>query len=383
MSEVRVSEIITETALAGYSAALSPLILNEPLIGGYSEVRASLLANEPLVGGYSNVLATLAVNEPLIGGYSHIRAALAIVESLIPIPPEYEVVTAILPGFGNSAGDHSIPEAALPGTSSTPGLAFTVHMKPTFNTRVSKSVNNTSIRNPLQDYAFWDFDCPYEFLDASAGAGSSLNKLLDFYCARMGPAYPFLVKCPDFYLETNARIGAADGTRLQWDILRWIGAEYFEPVGQVDLANTLSVFISLPETLSVPGSGPYTVTVAHAAAFVADLGVTHSGVPLVKVAGSPATGQYSVTAGVYTFNAAQAGQAMVISYRYLVDPAAYTVTLPNKLVFLSAPAAGGTISWAGQYFFTCYFNDDVLDLEKFAKQLWQLQSLTFHSELLA
>jgi len=367
MSELRVTEIISESLSAGYSNVLAPVVLNEPLIGGYSTVRASL-----------------AINEPLIGGYSKIRASLLIVESLFPVPPEEIMVTAILPGFGNSLADPSIPEAANPATGATPGLAFSVHMKPRFNTRVSTSVNFKSIRTPLAPNPSWEFELPYEFLSDRDQANSSLRTLMGFYCARMGSANPFLVKVPEFYLSTDATIGTADGGRLQWDFLRWVGSEFSEPVGQVDIANTIHVYLTLNETVSVPGSGPYTVTVAHAAAFVEDKGVSIGGTPLTKVASSPAAMQYSVAAGVYTFNSAQHGASAVIDYRYLVDPSAYSVTLPNKIVFGTAPTpAGARISWDGQYFFTCYFDEDMADFEKFADKLWTLQQLTFHSELLA
>jgi hypothetical protein len=49
------------------------------------------------------------------------------------------------------------------------------------------------------------------------------------------------------------------------------------------------------------------VTVANSANFVDDLGVRYSatGLAFVRVASAPAVGQYSVAAGVYTFNVAR------------------------------------------------------------------------------
>ena len=75
---------------------------------------------------------------------------------------------------------------------------------------------------------------------------------------------------------------------------------------------------SLDEAQSVPGSAPYTVTVTNSAQFVDDWGVRYSatGLPLVKVTSAPVQGQYSVSAGTYTFAAADAGAAVLISYRY-------------------------------------------------------------------
>lgn len=70
------------------------------------------------------------------------------------------------------------------------------------------------------------------------------------------------------------------------------------------------------EAHSVPATpGPYTVTVSEAATFSCDHQVTYSsGVPLVRVPGAPTQGQYSVADGVYTFAAADQGQALTIAY---------------------------------------------------------------------
>jgi hypothetical protein len=75
---------------------------------------------------------------------------------------------------------------------------------------------------------------------------------------------------------------------------------------------------SLDEAQSVPASSPYTITLTNSAQFVDDWGVRYSatGLPLVKVTSAPVQGQYSVSAGIYTFAAADAGAAVLISYRY-------------------------------------------------------------------
>lgn len=60
------------------------------------------------------------------------------------------------------------------------------------------------------------------------------------------------------------------------------------------------------------------VTVTNSGTFVADEGVTDlvTGTPLLAVASGPAVGQYSVSAGVYTFNASQPAGTALISYLY-------------------------------------------------------------------
>jgi hypothetical protein len=82
---------------------------------------------------------------------------------------------------------------------------------------------------------------------------------------------------------------------------------------------------------------PFTITVAQGATFSADLGVINytSGQLMTRVASAPATGQYSVntTTGVYTFNTAQSGNSVGISYQYTVAGATgSTLTYTNQLM---------------------------------------------------
>jgi hypothetical protein len=91
---------------------------------------------------------------------------------------------------------------------------------------------------------------------------------------------------------------------------------------------------SFAEAQSVPASTPFTVSAANAAAWQDDYGVVFAatGLPLTKVASAPAAGEYSVAAGVYTFNAADAGKAVLVSYTYTVTNAGQQLTLANPLL---------------------------------------------------
>jgi Phage gp6-like head-tail connector protein len=85
-------------------------------------------------------------------------------------------------------------------------------------------------------------------------------------------------------------------------------------------------FVIQNEAQTVPtGAGPYTVTAnAPMGMWGADQGVTYAnGNALTAVASNPDQGQYSVTAGVYTFNAADAGQVVLISYSYVPQDIAH------------------------------------------------------------
>ncbi len=105
--------------------------------------------------------------------------------------------------------------------------------------------------------------------------------------------------------------------------------------------------ISDNEAGTVPAATPFTVTVANSTGWQTDLGVKYSatGLPLTRVAATPATGQYSVAAGVYTFASADTGLGVAISYTY--NPTSNTVgesvTMTNQLLG-TAPSFKSVVS---------------------------------------
>jgi hypothetical protein len=92
------------------------------------------------------------------------------------------------------------------------------------------------------------------------------------------------------------------------------------------------------ETGTVPTT-PYQITVANAATFFATMQVLNAttGARLQQVAAGPATGQFSVAAGVFTFAAADVGVAVLIDYIYTDAASGKTLTLTNQLMG-AAPA---------------------------------------------
>lgn len=89
---------------------------------------------------------------------------------------------------------------------------------------------------------------------------------------------------------------------------------------------------SINEAGTIPAT-PYQITVTQSATWVADNGVVDltAGITLARVASLPATGQYSVSAGVYTFAAADTTHQVLISYTYTLATGK-TVTLTNQLM---------------------------------------------------
>ncbi len=87
------------------------------------------------------------------------------------------------------------------------------------------------------------------------------------------------------------------------------------------------------EAGTIPGT-PYQVTVAQAANWFEDLGVIDltAAKLLTRVASAPATGQYSVAAGIYTFAAADTTHNVAISYSYTAAAVGKTITLNNQVM---------------------------------------------------
>lgn len=358
----------------------APLIVVESLDTADTAVRSSLVVSESLAEGYANLLGSLLVSEALSEGYRNLRVPLLIVEALHPIAPEEEMSTIPFPGFGNSTIDPTLPAAADPFHSSLPGLDITVHKKPMMKARVAEASSGQEDRTSLWAMPRWDFELTYNYLEDKSGAASSLKTIQGFYLARGGTYDSWLFKDPDDYLVVNNPLGTADGVTTQFYFQRNLGG-FQEIIGQVDTANTISVYGTVSQSANIPGSGPFTITVTHSADFLEDLGVKKSGVPMTKVTTPSGTGQYSVSGGVYTFWLGDAGQPVVITYRYNILNTAYTVTMPNYLVFTSAPANGTIISADFQFFYRCRFIEDMLDFEKFADKLWSLHTCEFRSIL--
>lgn len=95
--------------------------------------------------------------------------------------------------------------------------------------------------------------------------------------------------------------------------------------------------VIIDEPGTVPGTSTYIITTAQHSTWVLDLGVKYatSGLPLTRVASVSTSGQYSVAAGVYTFNSTDASTAMKISYTYTNSAAGETLTLINQPIGLA------------------------------------------------
>lgn len=127
--------------------------------------------------------------------------------------------------------------------------------------------------------------------------------------------------------------------RIDLNVLNQLVFEDSFVTGQTAIANL--------EAHSIGVSPTDTVTVTNAASFVQDLGVFYTNitagndpVQLQSIGNnpSPAQGQYAVNpaTGVYTFNGADAGQAVQISYTYTLT-SGHSLTVNNRVMGSGRP----------------------------------------------
>lgn len=151
------------------------------------------------------------------------------------------------------------------------------------------------------------------------------------------------------------------------------------------------------EVGSIPTT-PFAVTVANSAQFATDLGVVYAltGLPLTRVASgaTPTTGQYKVTAGVYTFAAADTGLGVYISYTYTISGSGQKFTIaqqamgvtPTFKTVVSLPYNGQKATFtlnaciANKFSFTTKTEDFAtpsFDFESFADSAGNLGTVSF------
>jgi len=100
-----------------------------------------------------------------------------------------------------------------------------------------------------------------------------------------------------------------------------------------DVTTTGGTSVSPNEAHTVPGSSTYTITVAppSSGTFSEDLGVQYAGLGnLTKVQSLTGAGQYTVSAGTYTFHSSDASANVLISYAYTLT-AGNTYQLNNQV----------------------------------------------------
>jgi hypothetical protein len=123
-------------------------------------------------------------------------------------------------------------------------------------------------------------------------------------------------------VKATGKIKAATVSGIALNAAMW-GQSF--TAGQLSLGTASVAIPTSPDTITVPDSGTWDT----------DLGVVNAatGVPLAKVASGPTTGQYSVASGTYTFNSADAGINVIITFAYTHTAlGGQKITIANQVI---------------------------------------------------
>jgi hypothetical protein len=353
----------------------SQFLADESLIDGQPLLRSMLVASEVSYGGNPDLRSMLVVIESAYDGNPRLRSEFLDVETAYGASPNLRSRLIII---------EALQEILEPFMSNVffpamQGLAFDVSKKPVFSTKIAEHTSGGETATSYFQYPKWEFKLTYDYLpDLPKSVGDTdLHNLMGFFLARQGRWDTFLFQDPDGYSVTDGFQATMDGVTAQIKLVRGIGG-YYETIGQLDQSIvTLAVYLAVDETFNVPATGPYTHTVTHAAAYHLTDSVTIGGVAATVGTGP---GQYTVAAGVYTFNSADHGKAVDVRYRYLLTLTTdYTITMPNVIIFTSAPASGVGVYATFNYCYVCRFLEDFSEYTKFMDKLWNLSELGFRS----
>lgn len=423
--------IVAEPVAAGAPELRSPLVVGEALANGVPALRSPLIVGEPLAGGFPTLRAALIVVESLIPVPEELPVATAIFPTLIGLtfdvkktPETNTAVREVTSGRETATSfmqyarwNFELTYDYLPDSqvwSSDPDArtlaGFFVDRNGRFEAWLFRDPDDYHVVGgtiatgdgvTLQ----WPFFAPIFGSTAQPVGQVDFSQLAAFLPANVNTGTNQITITAHGLTNGQGPVFAASSATLPsglaGDAPYWVIVVDSNTIqlasslpnalaatavslgstgtGSLTLTKGFAVYETVAETHSVPGTGPYTVTVSHAAAFLSDGGVTIAGAALLKVPSSPATGQYSEAAGVYTFNSAQASASAVITYTYQATPSNVSITRPNQLVFGVAPAAGTIITADFDYWFVCRFLEDKAEFNKFMFKLWEMQKLTFRS----
>jgi hypothetical protein len=133
---------------------------------------------------------------------------------------------------------------------SLPGLAWSIHKRPTFSTRVASHVSGREVRTPFYAVTLYEFELTIEGLDSNStysGLGyNSLQQLMGLYLLCQGQANTFLYTDPTDNTQATAIAttpATSDGTNTIFTLNREFGvAPYLETEPVSWITGTPSVY---------------------------------------------------------------------------------------------------------------------------------------------
>lgn len=354
--------------------------------------RLSRIITEPVVtGDVTDVRMPLMIDEPTTGGNPVVRCPLIVLECIHSIPEEPPVPTEIIP--------LNQPIIAPLIATGLPGLTFSSHKKPMWRTDEAKAVSGRRVAAARMEVPIWQFEIKFDYLDSRDGAdpAQQFETLAGFFNTMRGRWANWLYQDPTDYMVQSQTLGVGDGGETMFYLQHQFG-QYREPVGQVDLAALMSFAAGAvtpgTDTIAVPNHGLYT---GYGPMQITNPGTLPTGLTALtnywmikmtsgtfKLASSYANAMAGTPVDITATGAGTntlSNSVAVYNDGVEVPPADYTVTMPNQIVFDSAPGIGDIITSDCKFYFICHFMDDIVDFEQFMYKLWTLETLEFETDL--
>jgi uncharacterized protein (TIGR02217 family) len=220
-------------------------VIAETAAKGTAPVRVNQVALEFAGKRTAPIRLSAAFTEAAAKGTAPLRLAFVALETLVQIESPPNVSTEKFP--------------------LSPGLSWSVHVSPKFNTRVAGHVSGREIRTAWQQYAIYEFTLSFDVLRGNAT--QEIETLMGFFLARQGQYDTFLLdlgavtqNVADSYVTLGAQ-GTGDGVTTVFPLMRTVG-EAMEPVGYVFSADLADVYVAgvLQDPLSYSFTSPNILT---------------------------------------------------------------------------------------------------------------------------
>jgi len=208
-------------------AARVDFVVAETAAKGTAPVRLNQVALEFAGKTTAPIRFNVAFTESAAKGIAPLRLGFVALECLVKIESPPTVSTEKLP--------------------LAPGLTWSVHVAPKFNTRVAGHVSGREIRTAWQQYAIYDFTLSFDVLNGDAA--QEIQTLMGFFLARQGQYDTFLLdlgavtqNSADSYVTLGVQ-GVGDGVSTVFPLMRTVGGTS-EPVGYVFSADLAAVYVA-------------------------------------------------------------------------------------------------------------------------------------------
>ena len=149
-----------------------------------------------------------------------------------------------------------------------PGLGWSVHRRPTFDTIVVPHPSGADVRSALWANPLWEFELTFDGLagDVSSYPGlgaNSFQNLLGFYLTLGGGRDRFLYVDPDFFSVTAQLLGTGDGATTVFPLVRAFGG-FVEQISWATGVSAVTV-AGAPAAFSMPSPASIQLAIPPAA----------------------------------------------------------------------------------------------------------------------